>query len=505
MHLLARLLALVLFGTVLFLSSCDTETEFLTGDEVELRFSTDTLTFDTVFTDRGSATRIMQVYNDADDPVKIDRISVEGNEGVTYRFNVDGFSGPVAEEVIIWGGDSIFVFVEVFVDPTAPTAVSPFIAEDRLVFLTGNSRSDVELIAFGQNAFYINEFRRGRLGVLNCDAGEITLPNDLPVVIYGSLAVDDCKLIVQAGTEIYVHGGVQRDTDEIFTRNGGFFNDGLILVTETASIEMRGTADNPISVSTDRLEPEFRTDPAKYQGLIIRPGSRGNIIRHTSLLNSITGVLLDSLSEVLIENTTIAYTGGPAISAYQSDVTVRNTLIHSNFNNAVQFVKGGSLTMDHVTIANYGVDASALVLTNFTCDEETDLCIAAPMVTRIRNSIIAGSRESEMRLLDIFEGGELGAFDIEVANTVLRTGDDFLRSQDGLFANFYDVLCENCVNTVFDDALFLNIGQDDYRLDSLSVARNLGAFLPALPVDLEGVEREPGGTDAGALQFVPEG
>ena len=88
----------------LLFSSCDTQMEFVSGNAVNLRFSTDTITFDTVFTDVGSATQIMKIYNDAADPITIDRILVEGRTGVEYNFNVDGFSGPEARDVPIFAG-----------------------------------------------------------------------------------------------------------------------------------------------------------------------------------------------------------------------------------------------------------------------------------------------------------------------------------------------------------------------------------------------------------------
>ena len=144
-----------LFVPVLLLLTvvaCDVDTDFVTGDAVQLRFSQDTLTFDTVFTARGSATRSLKVYNQGDEPIMIDRINVAGETGVNYTFNVDGFQGPEARDVIIWGGDSIFVFVEVEVDPTDPENISPFIAEDRLLFETGSVQEEVVLLAFGQNA-----------------------------------------------------------------------------------------------------------------------------------------------------------------------------------------------------------------------------------------------------------------------------------------------------------------------------------------------------------------
>lgn len=501
--LLLPALAAVLF-TVLF-SACDVETQFVTGDAVELRFSLDTLTFDTVFTARGSATRQMKVYNDQEQPIKIDRIFVEGETGVRFIFNVDGTRGPEATDVVIWGNDSIFVFVEVEVDPTDPAETSPFIAEDHLVFETGTTREDILLLAFGQNANYLNGFRNGQFGGIspvNCEGGTFDLPTDLPTVIYGSLIVEDCVLRALPGTRIYFHGGVQRNQELV--GGNGFFNDGIILTQSTGSVHFLGTLENPVILSTDRLEEEYRQDPAKYRGLIFGAGSKDNRLEYTQLYNAIVGITADSLSEVTVENSVIAYSGGPAISAYQSDVTIRNSVFHSNFGNAVQFVKGGNLTMEHTTIANYGVDASGLVLTNFSCDDAGQNCLAAPMFARIRNSIISGSRGSELIFLDIFEGMEPSQFNVRVDNSVVRTDQPFLDSQNGLFADFYTSICNGCFNHDFNDLLFQSVEADDYQLDSLSVARNLGRFLPGLPTDPLGVARDTDTPDAGAYERVDQ-
>ena len=94
MTLLQRLIFLTAAVLILLTTACDVETEFLTGDDVQLRFSVDTLAFDTVFVARGSATQRMKVYNDNEQPIKIDRVSVEGQTGVNFIFNIDGTGGP---------------------------------------------------------------------------------------------------------------------------------------------------------------------------------------------------------------------------------------------------------------------------------------------------------------------------------------------------------------------------------------------------------------------------
>lgn len=485
---------------VLLLAACEVDRDFVTGDAVQLRFELDTLSFDTVFTARGSATRLFKVYNDATDPVMIDRIAVAGETGVDFTFNVDGTMGPVAEDVVIFARDSIYVFVEVEVDPTEPEAVSPFIAEDRLIFTTGNVQEAVVLQAFGQNANYLNGFRRGSFFQPICQDGTFVLPTDLPTVIYGSMFIDSCTVRALAGTRIYFHGGIQRN--EVIG-GSGIFNDGFIYTLPDGRLELLGTLEDPVILATDRLEEGYASSRGAYRGLIFGPGSRGNRIEHTDIRNSIVGVTADSLAEVRIENTRIVYSSGPAVTGYQSDLTIRNSLFHSNFGNTVQLLKGGNLLMEHTTLANYGVDASALLVQNFACDEATQECLAAPFTGRIRNSIISGSRSGELALADGFEGEQPGFFTLEITHSVVKTDADFLESSGGIFADFYTEYCQGCYNLQPGDPLYVSISADDYHLDSLSVARNLGRFLPELPTDLEGNRRDTDTPDAGALEWQP--
>jgi hypothetical protein len=492
----------LLLGSLLCLSllTCEIDRDFVTGEAVQLRFELDTLSFDTVFTARGSATQLFKVYNDAADPVKIDRITVAGMTGVDFTFNVDGTMGPEARDVVIWGKDSIFVFVEAEVDPTEPEEVSPFIAEDRLVFETGNVEESVVLQAFGQNANYINGFNRGQFFAPICQGGNFTLPVELPTVIYGSMIVDSCTVRALAGTRIYFHGGLQKNEA---VGGSGAFNDGFIFTGSAGRLELLGTAEAPVILLTDRLEENFADSRGAYRGLIFGPESRGNRLEYTEIRNAIIGITADSLAEVTLDNTIIANSSGPAISTYQSEVTARNSLFHSNFGNTIQYLKGGSLLLEHCTLANYGVDAAALALSNFNCDEEGENCLAAVMSATVRNSIVAGSRNSELLLLDGFEGSEDGAFQISITNSVVRTDEEFLRSSGGIFADFYGTDCQDCYNLQPRDPLFFDRSDDDYRLDSLSVARNLGRYLPQLPTDLAGNQRDTDTPDAGALEWQP--
>ena len=497
-----RLTLLLAFCACLLLLACDPEREFVTGDAVQLRFERDTLSFDTVFTARGSATLRMKVYNDQAAPVQIDRIFVEGTTGVTFTFNADGTQGPETEDVVIWGNDSIFVLVEAEVDPSSPPDRSPFIAEDKLVFELGNFREEVVLQAFGQNAVYLNGFRRAVFFQPICASGTFTLPNDLPVVIYGSMIIDSCVVRALAGTELYFYGGFQRNE---FAPDG--FTDGFIVTLANGSLELLGTLEEPIVLATDRLEEGFEEVAGAYRGLIFGPESTGNRIAYTTINNAFVGVQVDSSAEVSLDNVTIANTTGPALFVDQARVRVTNSLFHSNFQNTVQVINGGDLEFDHCTFASYnGSEAVALALTNFEV-RDNEVVGVGPLRARVRNSILGGFDANELLLSDIFRGDEPAAFDVQIANSVVRTDQEFVDFvQDSLrLTDFYGSVCQNCHNLAFEDPLFVSVRDDDYHLDSLSVARDLGEFLPASPQDLEGNARDTETPDAGALEWQPGG
>ena len=214
MSYLASIVAFCL-GFGLLLNSC-TKVPYSTDTSHMLDFSKDTILFDTVFTTIGSVTHYFTVRNPHDDALLIDEISLEGMSSSAYRINVDGAGvdengAPITivEDVTILGGDSIFVFVEVTVDPD--NSLSPFIEEDSIKFVTNTNEQYVNLLAWGRNAYFHHQPGNWANSYDNED--NILSPNetwqsDKPHVIYGQLLVDqDYVLTIDEGAEIYVHDG----------------------------------------------------------------------------------------------------------------------------------------------------------------------------------------------------------------------------------------------------------------------------------------------------------
>ncbi|MEM6378747.1 MAG: hypothetical protein AAF705_11045, partial [Bacteroidota bacterium] len=113
-----------------------------------------------------------------------------------------------------------------------------------------------------------------------------------------------------------------------------------------------------------------------------------------------------------------------------------------------------------------------------------------------------GSKSEQLILADISGGQTAGLFNISFRNTVVGV-DDLLTDFDGLYANFFEELCFDCVDAERSDPLFVNPSEDDYQLDSLSVAEGIGVpirFPSPIVIDLEGKPRDPSNPDAGALE-----
>ena len=78
-------------GLLLGMSSCRTDFDFAESTG-ELRFSRDTVYLDTVFTDIGSSTYTLKVYNKSDSNISIPTIGFAKGAASKYRMTVDGMT-----------------------------------------------------------------------------------------------------------------------------------------------------------------------------------------------------------------------------------------------------------------------------------------------------------------------------------------------------------------------------------------------------------------------------
>lgn len=222
-----------LFIWAVFMSlfvACDDE-KFSSDPAYRLSFSTDTVSFDTVFTTIGSATYKLIVRNPNDKSLNIKsvRLANAGNSG--FMVNVDGHQGASFSDLEIRRNDSMFVFIEVHVDPTNKN--NPILMKDSLVFqLESGVGQDVKLMAYGQDIIPI----RGL--VIDKDTA---FTSYRPILVYDSLKVKEgVKLVLEKGTRLYFHDKIN------------FWVYG--------SLHAEGTLDEPIIMRGDRLDKMTELD-----------------------------------------------------------------------------------------------------------------------------------------------------------------------------------------------------------------------------------------------------
>ncbi len=476
------------------LQSCNDES-FIEDGNAQLEFSLDTLRFDTVFTELGSATRYFKVFNTHDQSIRINNLRLEDGQQSFFRLNVDGQGGKDYQDIEIRANDSLWVFVEVTIDPDNPLSVSPFIIEDKVLFSTNGNEQVVYLEAFGQNAIYFpNRDNGGNISGLSCGGDTLVFDDPKPYVFYGFLFVDSCTWIFPEGTQVYVHGGVGKDEDI------GIYNDGVIVFGSEGRLKSRGTLTNPVVIQGDRLEEPFSDVSGQWGGIRFFNESHGNEINYTTIKNSIVGVRVDSMADLRIRNSIIMNTSSSGIIGVHGNISASNILIHSNGGNGIQLVYGGNYEFDYCSVGSYNNQSEALVANNFLCTDP--LCLGEILVNqfegRFSNCIFSGSQSNEILFSDATLGDDPLAFSYALNNCVVKVGDDLLDTEQ--FANFFQ-FCDDCYNVQAGDALFFDTDESDYHLDTLSVAENIALPDLQFQIDLEGNLRDSNTPDAGCLEY----
>ena len=192
---------LILGTTLLFpilVCSCNDEEEFTSNRNSTLSFSTDTVSFDTLFVEVTSTTERFCIYNHNSKGLRISNARLESGGTSGFMMNVDGQNGSTIKDIQVYGKDSAFVFVKVNI-PTQPS-MKPTKVEDAIIFtLESGVEQKVQLVAYGQNA------NVWKAKVLN-NTEEVTEANDMPYLIYDSLVVEENTVWhIKEGNRLYFH------------------------------------------------------------------------------------------------------------------------------------------------------------------------------------------------------------------------------------------------------------------------------------------------------------
>lgn len=191
-----RLIVSFLAVCILALSACRKNDEITTSKNASLSFSIDTLLFDTVFTAVGSVNKRIKVYNDNQKAVNISNIKLGGGTNSFFSLIINGVATNEKSNIQIGAKDSISIYVKATINPSSMN--QPFIVEDSLLFNTNGNAQSVALIAYGQNAVFVNS---------ETISANTTWAADVPYIVNKSVTVaEGVTLNISAGTKVYFHG-----------------------------------------------------------------------------------------------------------------------------------------------------------------------------------------------------------------------------------------------------------------------------------------------------------
>jgi hypothetical protein len=480
--------SLFLILICLFLFFACSREDFKNDRDIRLAFSTDTVSFDTVFTTIGSATLSFKVYNRGKHTAKINSIELAGGENSFFRLNIDGVPARIVTNIEIPPDDSLFVFIAVTVDPT--NSDNPIIIKDSVIFNMNGDFQDVKLIAYGQDVHLI----KGQIIETQ------TWTNNKPYLIYNSMAVDTGQILtIEAGTKIYFH------------RNSSMIVWGQLVVN--------GEYENPVIFQNDRLEEYYDIFAGQWGTIYIDPISTGNLIDHAIIKNSIAGIQIGfptdyHMPHLELRNSIIQNVSFAGIYAFGAELTCYNTVIADCAGAATALLRGGRYRFMHCTISNNGVIGSArtnpsvLISNIFYNQEYNETTGKYEYVTRtgdveeatFYNCIINGNLGHELLLAN----NQSNLFNYRFDHCLVKAATD---SVDTLDTGHYNALILN------KDPRFVNDSDRyhlNFMLDTLSPAKDVGdqsffGIYPFLENDMTGQPRTGDGKpDLGAFERKEE-
>lgn len=474
-----RALYIILLMSV-FLASCSEDADFSSNPSLHLEFSSDTVSFDTLFTEVNSPKAMFVVRNRNNNALRISDVRLASGGESGFSVLVDGQYGALMRDLEIRAKDSIFVLVSVSLDRNGEEL--PLMVRDSLLFtLESGVQQQVILEACGRDVTFL------RAHTFLSD----TVLSPGHYVIYDSLVVaEGATLGVKAATVLYFH-------DKAYMKVEGTLNaEGV----QDAPVVFRGDR-------TDRMFPYLPYDriPGQWDGITFAPTSNGNSLKHCDIHSANYGIRVErgdtSLQRISIESSKVCNFHGNALELVQAKAVACNSLFANAQGNCVKVV-GGDVSFIHCTIANFYVWRQrdvALALHNSINGEPAPLNGAF-----FANCVIAGTKEDEIM-------GYLTSFGDSIPNASNYCFENsFVNTIDEGNENFYGVVYDSLNVAPFGKDHFRCIDNDnflyDFHLTVEAKARGVASdrYIEVLRFDMDGVERKPGSVDAGCYQYVEE-
>lgn len=469
------ILAILLGALVLMCTAaCSNEEEFTTERGAIIGFSSDTIQFDTVFTTIGSSTKTFVVYNHNDKGVRLKNVRLkEASSG--FRLNLDGQHGTSFDDVELYGGDSLFCFVEVTVGTQGSDL--PVLVSDEILFtLESGVQQSVALKAYGQDAVILHDPNITE---------NTTYADKRPYLIYGGLTIGEgATLTLGAGTRLYFHADAGIDC------NGTLYADG---------------AEGEITLRGDRLDKMFWYLPYdrldnQWQGICLNTTSTGNYLNNVDIHGGSYGIRAtgggSEAVKLTMRNSVVHNVGGSGLYLEDCNAIVGNSQISNCRGNCVEVV-GGSYVFDFCTVAQFcpwiAERGNALNFSNGSNGAYIPL-----QRLSFTNCLITGYAKDE--IYGSTADGSDAVFNFQFKNCVLDTPEPATYAENFIDCTYQTEEQSDNFRT-FDTDNFMY----DFRLSESSIARGRGTaeggLLDLYPTDRLGTVRSNTSVDAGCYQY----
>ncbi|PWA07360.1 right-handed parallel beta-helix repeat-containing protein [Flavobacterium psychrotolerans] len=485
-------------GIVLSMSSCrkDFDTVASSG---KLEFSKDTIYLDTVFTNIGSSTYTLKVYNRSNKDIKIPKIQFKKSDS-KYRMMVDGMTGvngKIFNNVDLLAKDSLFIFIETTAS-AADANPTDFLYTDEIQFDSGSNLQKVNLVTLVKDAYFlfpkkdakgvketlllgtdtngdevrVEGFELDENDPVNGD--EFHFTNKKPYVIYGYAGIPQGKTLqIDAGARVHFHS----ESGMIVQPNAA------INISGTLSPDSKNPQENEVVFEGDRLEPEFEDTPGQWGTIWMREGSQGSI-NHLTLKNATVGLLLEN-SALSISNSQIYNSANIGILARTATVTGENLVLNTAGQASLACSMGGNYQFTHCTVNNNWNSSKqvSVLVSNYEKNQDESITKADLVQAIFRNCIIYGSNNVELFL----DKEPSAAFNVSFENCLIKFND----FGTGLAKNIlYDFIRnEESGNIKNKDPKFFKQNQNKLNIDETSAAFQKGNTLYRIPTDILGVIR----------------
>lgn len=468
-----KILASVILLT-LTLVSCE-EDKISTDTSLQLKFSSDTVRFDTIFTEQGSATYKLKVYNTSKNKVLIDKITL--NNAENFKMSVSGISADVVNNTYLNANDSLMIFIQVYINPNDDN--TPFVVRDSIDFFFNNHTQVLQLEAYGRNV------KRFKNKTIDADT---TITSELPILIQDSLKVmEGATLTLTSGARLYCQKGAVIYVAGTLVCHG----------EQDAMVEIRGDRDDFMNTV-----PPLSYDQASGQwgGIRIASSSFGNVLNHTDVRNADFGIVIDSTSA---ENTTLTVKNSiirnmlyNVIHSVNAKVEIHNSLLYNAGENILR-IEGGDYKVIHTTLTNnyafsWGGRTQPIL---YYSNKYKDYILE--FKAEMYNSIVHGNYTSEIDYqLDTLTFAPAYFFKNCIVKQYMKTVD----------SNIYrDCLINSSPKFVYEEIKDDTYRQYDYHLTSSSpaIGKADASITPITPKDLDGNERMQNGiADIGCYEYI---